>query len=69
MPKVEADQCPRCYQRGLDPRATKCHHCGGNIKPGGCITIIRIVIYLILAVIVSWLILRRIAHYLAISVP
>jgi hypothetical protein len=29
--EVFKDQCPACFKRGLDPRATKCHHCLANI--------------------------------------
>lgn len=32
MPEVEADQCPHCYEHGLDPGATRCLHCGLDIN-------------------------------------
>ena len=28
--EVHADQCPYCYTRGLDPKATRCPHCCGE---------------------------------------
>jgi hypothetical protein len=29
--EAQAGQCPHCFKHGLDPRATKCHNCGGDI--------------------------------------
>ena len=25
-------QCPHCYKTDLHPKATRCHHCGGEIE-------------------------------------
>ena len=50
-------QCPHCYKNDLDDRATRRHHCGGQISHTSFLDVVfGIVVIAVLAVVVSLLV-------------